>query len=157
MKKFVLLSALASLALMTGCASSQSAISNSRIRVRSFVDGCDVIKVRGDQVWYVHKAYELPGRWQGCNEPTLVNGEKWYPQWDGTVSDRFVIADKDNALPIEKEFTAETLKVTSNTVLGDLIGVQYPSAENDYTFSVTLDDRGAEGASWYELGLDWED
>ena len=31
------------------------------------------------------------------------------------------------------------------------------AADNDYTLSVTLDDLGAEGASWYEFGVSWDD
>ena len=28
---------------------------------------------------------------------------------------------------------------------------------NGYTLAITLDDRNAQGASWYEVGIEWED
>ena len=160
MKRFALLSVFASLALlMGGCVSNDGVdTSNCRMRVRVFIDGADVIKIRGDQVWIVHKAYELPGRWMGSNEPVIVNGsEKWFPVWNGTLSDRYTIEDKDHALPLNRAFTAETLDVSVKTSLGTFDVSEYPSAENNYTLTVSLDDRAADGASWNEIGLDWDD
>lgn len=160
MKRFALFSLFAScLLLLNGCVGNNTAdTSNCRIRFRSFIDGCDVVKIRGDQVWFVHKAYELPGHWMGCEEPSFVNGsEKWFPNWDGSVSDRYTIEDKERALPLKREFTAETLKITIKGDLGNVFVSEYPNEENDFTLAVTLDDRSAEGASWYEIGIDWDD
>lgn len=159
MKRVALLSVLASFAfLVGGCVSDNAAdLSSSRIRVRAFIDGSDVVKIRGDQVWFVHKSFEFPGRWQGCNEPILVNGAKWEPKWNGNLSDRYTIEDKDCALPLGKAFTKETMNVVAKSGLGNFFVSEYPSADNDYTLSVTLDDLGAEGASWYEFGVSWDD
>ena len=154
MKKTVFSVLLASAALaMTGCVSNSVDISASRLRIRSFVDGCDIVKVQGDKVWFEHQAYALPGQWMGFNEPTFVNGQRWQPTWTGSDSDKFTA---DAALPA-REFTADTLKVVSNTGLGRATVAEYPSKANGYTLAITLDDRNAQGASWYEVGIDWED
>ena len=160
MKRVALLSVLASFALLAGgcICDNASDISNSRLRVRAFIDGSDVVKIRGDQIWIAHKSFEFPGRWQGCNEPIIVKGtEKWYPVWDGNLSDRHTIEDKERALPLKKAFTKDTMNVAAKTGLGNFYVSEYPSADNDYTLSVTLDDLGAEGASWYEFGVSWDD
>ena len=159
MKRFVILSLLASLALVSGGCVTQSGadLSNARIRVRAFIDGCDVVRIRGNQVWIDHAGYELPGRWQGSNEPIILNvTQKWYPTWDGYRSDKCTIEDGDRALPEKKEFSQDTLSVQGKLGLGVLFVSEYPSADNDYTLSVTLDDSSAEGASWYEFGVFWD-
>ena len=158
MKKIALSALLATAAIaMTGCISNSVDVSTSRLRIRSFIDGCDVVKIQGDKVWFEHQSYSFPGAWKGFNEATLVNGEPWLPAWTGLVSEKFEIANKEAALPANREFTAETLKVAGNCGLGRFSVGEYPSAANDYTLSVTLDDSTAEGASWYEIGIDWED
>lgn len=157
MKRFALFSVFASLALLLGGCSTPAPMSN-RLSVMAYVDGSDVVKVRGDQIWIIHKAYELPGRWMGVNEPVIVNGDqKWFPNWNGTESDRYTIEEKDRALPLNREFTSDTLDVSSKTGLGNFFVSEYPNKDNNYTLSVTLDDRAAEGASWYGFGLDWDD
>ena len=158
MKKFAFSVLIASAMLaLTGCISNSVDMASSRLRVRSFVDGCDVVKVKGDKVWYEHKAYSLPGQWMGFDQPTFVNGEKWTPNWDGSNSDQYTIADKQAALPANRAFTADTLKVVSKAGLGNVFVSEYPSEQNGYTLAITIDDRGADGASWYEFGLQWED
>lgn len=162
MKKFALLSLFAvSSLLLNGCVSAQHAVSdtsNCRVRVRAFIDGCDVIKIRGGQIWIAHKAYELPGRWMGCNEPVIINGdEEWYPNWNGSLSERHEIEDKERILPTKRAFTSDTMVVSIRGELGTVFVSEYPNEENGYTLSVTLDDRTAEGASWYEFGVDWDE
>ena len=158
MKKIAFSALLATAILaMTGCMSNSIDVSSSRLRVRSFIDGCDVVKIQGDKVWFEHKTFSFPGAWKGFNEATFVNGEAWTPAWNGMVSDKFEIANKESALPAQRAFTADNLKVYANCGLGRFSVAEYPSADNEYTLAITLDDSTAEGASWYELGIDWED
>lgn len=154
MKKTVFSVLLATVALaMTGCVTNTVDTSTSRLRIRSFIDGCDLVKIQGDKVWFEHQSYALPGQWMGFTEPTFVNGVAWQPAWNGSTSDQFTM---DTALPA-REFGNETLQFLSNTGLGRAVIAEYPSEANGYTLSISLDDRNAQGASWYELGIDWED
>lgn len=158
MKQFAFSVLLASAMLaVSGCVSNSVDMASSRLRIRSFVDGCDVVKIKGDKVWYEHKSFSLPGQWMGFNQPTFVNGEKWMPTWNGSNSDQYEIADKECALPANRDFTADTLKVVSSGGLGNVYVSEYPNEGNGYTLSLTVDDRTADGASWYEIGLKWED
>ncbi len=158
MKKTVFSVLIASAMLaVTGCITSTVDMASSRLRFRSFVDGCDVVKIKGDKIWYEHKAFSLPGKWMGFDEATYVNGEKWIPNWSGSNSEQYEIADKQAALPENRAFTSDTLKIASNASLGNVFISEYPSEENGFTLAITIDDRGADGASWYEFGLSWED
>lgn len=144
--------------LFSGCDTTAGDGKDARLVIRSFIDGADSIMVRGDQVWYEHHAYELPGQWLGGNEPTVINKEhEWIPLWDGSVSDKFVLPDKQSALPPKKAFTAETLAVNVKRGWGKVTVAEYPSAENNYTLKLTIDDRGPDGAHWYNISLDWDD
>ncbi len=143
--------------LLAGCATTQDDTTSARLRVRSFIDGADSLIVRGDQIWFEHHAYELPGRWMGGDEPTIINGEyEWRPVWTGSVSDRFRIPDPESALPPNRSFDADTLRVTHRGGWGSVVVSQYPAADNGYTLIVTIDDRGPEGATWYTVGIDWD-
>lgn len=147
----------ASVGMMAGCASVQKDSSAAKLRIRTLIDGSDTLMVRGNQMWFIHDAYEFPGRWGGGDEPTYINDVKWMPTWKGKRSDRFVIADPAAALPANKAFTAETLKVVVKGGWGKVTVAEYPSAANFYTLAITIDDLGPKGASWYKLHLDWND
>src|SRR5262249_4650836 len=54
------------------------------VTVRADIDGRDVVHVRGTQVSYVHRNWQLPGRWNGHNEATYIDGAAWMPTWNGS-------------------------------------------------------------------------
>jgi len=137
-----------------GCATTNDQ-DDAKLVIRSLIDGSDDLMIRGDQVWFVHSSYELPGRWQGGNEPTYLNDEEWLPVWQGSNSDKYVIQDKDAALPANTAFTEETLSVTAKGGHGKVVVSEYPSADNDYTLKMQIDDRGPDGANWYRIRINW--
>lgn len=144
--------------LFTGCATLSDKEMDANLTVRTFIDGADLLMVRGDQVWFKHLAYELPGCWQGGDEYTYINGDQlWKPVWKGNDSNKEQILDKDRALPPNKAFTADTLKVKSSGSFGRVDVAEYPSADNDYTLVLSIDDRGPDGAYWYNIGISWQE
>ncbi len=123
--------------------------------MRALIDGSDLVKVRGDKVWYEHISHSLPGAWVGDtdhtgNEPTVVNGVEWIPQWDGRISDAYTA--EGGFLPAERDVHV-AVRVIS--VRGRVVKVEHPSEDNDYTFTMMLDDDQQSGAAWYEVQLDW--
>jgi len=146
---------LAILGWVTGCATMDREAETAQIQIRTLIDGSDTIFIRGDQLWYVHEAYDLPGRWGGGNEPTYVNGEKWIPVWHNQISERYVIPDKDAALPPRRAFDENSLKVVAHGGWGQVAVTQYPNAENEHTLAIDIDDRGPDGASWYRIYVEW--
>ena len=136
--------------LSTGCLSVRVPEQTAKLRIRAFIDGANSFHIQGDTIQVRHHAYELPGRWRGANEPIYVNGDAWYPEWDGNVSSTYV--GFGSALP--KEPVTVSMAAYSAT-WGDVKIWQQPSAENDYTLTVSIDDRGPDGANWYTVDLDW--
>ena len=51
------------------------------IKIKALIDGADTIKIQGNKVWYEHESWDLPGKWQGRDENTLINDMPWHPTW----------------------------------------------------------------------------
>ncbi len=49
--------------------------------VRADIDGHSVLTIRGRSARWFHIDYAAPGRHNGKNEPTIINGTKWFPSW----------------------------------------------------------------------------
>ena len=120
------------------------------------IDGSDILKVSGNKLWYEHRNYQLPGTWvdhddASGNEPTFVNGQAWYPEWDGGTSRPYTAT-----APLLPEHTV--VKVTAVTVRGrgKVNVIEQPTEQNDYTLGVLLDDDPQDGAQWYEIHLRWQ-
>jgi hypothetical protein len=144
--------------LFVGCASTNEDEQGARLTIRSLIDGADRIMVRGDQIWFEHHAYDLPGQWLGSDEPTYVNKDnEWKPVWNGSLSEKFLIPEKESALPPNRAFTAETLEVSVKGGWGRMDVAEYPSADNDFTLVLSINDCGPDGAHWYEVRIDWDD
>ncbi len=137
-----------------GVATRGGETSANTVTIRAFIDGMDVVKLRADTLWYEHIAHVLPGAWvdhsdQSGNEPTVVNGVEWIPQWDGRFSTEHTVAGV--LLPAE---SAVSVTVVAISARGRVVLLEQPSEENDYTLSVLLDDPQS-GAEWYEVQLRW--
>lgn len=123
----------------------------AKLRVRGLFDGADALHIQGENLWITHYAYQLPGRWHGLEEPMFVNGEKWYPEWEGNQSDvlRGFGPDAFPSEPVEVNLSV------SSPMMGKVEIFQQPAEANDFTLIVTVDDRAPEGAHWYTLDIDW--
>jgi len=121
------------------------------IQVRAFIDGSDTIKIRGNELWYEHHKYDLPGKWQNSfDEPTIINDTEWKPEWDGLMSNRF--QDFSPGLPKK---ALEDITLTKIQGRGNVEITSRPAKENDYTLSIYLDDNQHGGAEWYEIKIEW--
>jgi hypothetical protein len=126
--------------------------SHKGIHIKAWIDGADMVHLKGHQLWYEHHAYVLPGKWgedqNGPNDknnlPTYVNGTSWYPKWLGLISERY--SHLHPPLPQK----ADSAVVVQSNGRGHVTVVQYPSQENDYTLSIFLEDDPP-GAAWYEV------
>ena len=97
----------------------------------------------------------MPGAWVGDvdysgNEPTVVNGVDWVPQWDGKASKAYTVTG--GLLPAESALTVTAVAVSAR---GRVVVLEQPSEKNDYTLSLLLDDDTQNGANWYEVQLRW--
>jgi hypothetical protein len=121
------------------------------IQIKAFIDGSDTIKIKGNELWYNHHNYDLPGKWQDhFDEPTIINGTEWKPQWDGNTSDRF--CDLSPALPKK---SLKNIALTKIQGRGNAEIKAKPCKENNYTLSIYLDDNQHGGAVWYKIKVEW--
>ena len=123
--------------------------SGRELRVRAFIDGTDVLKVRGSELWYEHKGDALPGKWAGNNKPTYVNKSEWMPEWEGSVSRPF-----ENVQPQFLPKPGATVSIAHKYGRGKATIVERPSEKNNQTLSIQLSDPDG-GADWLEVVVRW--
>jgi hypothetical protein len=121
------------------------------LTILSLIDGSDVLKIRGNEVWFEHRNFVLPGKWvddsdASGNEPTYINSEAWTPKWSGDVS--LPYAAKARLLPEGSQFD---VRLVTPHDRGSVTILQQPSAQNSFTLSILLDDDSASGAAWYQV------
>jgi len=125
------------------------------LHIKAFIDGSDYIKIRGNSIWYEHQRWDLPGKWHDGSrnithdEPTYLNGVAWRPEWQAKVSKRHQLTGP--ALPPKANDQIRVAKVKAR---GNVSIAETPTAENDYTLSILVDDR-ANAADWYEIVVEW--
>jgi hypothetical protein len=123
------------------------------VTILSLIDGSDVLKIRGNELWFEHRNFVLPGKWvddsdASGNEPTYINSEAWAPKWNGDVSLPYVF--KARLLPEGSQVDA---KLVTPHDRGSVTILQQPSAQNNFTLSILLDDDSVPGAAWYQVEL----
>ncbi len=132
--------------------STSTASSRHIIRIRALIDGADTVKIQGNKVWYEHESWELPGRWQGRDENTLINDAPWHPVWHFFV---------DRSKPYVEPQPAFAPKLPAEIKLKKLAGsgtvklTELPTAENPQTLAISIDNRPAMGADSYEVVIEW--
>lgn len=152
-KVFILIACIGSIfCILTGCSNFPLlGTPHGSIQIKAFIDGSDTIKIRGNELWYEHHKWDLPGQWQDSfDEPTIVNDTEWKPEWDEKTSDRF--CDLSPALP-KKPLKNITLTKIQGRGIVEIKAK--PAKENDYTLSIYLDDNQHGGAVWYEIKVEW--
>lgn len=122
------------------------------LRVRAEIDGRSELRMQGSLIWWHHFEFEPPGMW-GDDQPTFLNGEKWYPLWPGDES-AFCDCDssKDALLnpPLKSDGTAISIEMISGR--GTVTIVQQPSAANDFTASIEFSDPLPD-RDWLEVSI----
>jgi hypothetical protein len=128
------------------------------IKIRTLIDGADTVKIQGSKVWYEHHSWDLPGKWQGRDDNTLINGVPWHPEWIGNAGNS---RNSDPYLSLQPAFAPKSparIKLTKIAGRGEVGISQLPTPENHETLSVHLDDAPLEfqGADWYEVIIEWQ-
>lgn len=135
----LLVAFLTALTMVAGCSRKPD------LTVRAYIDGSDVIKVSGNRLWIEHDTAGLPGKL------IYVNGQAWTPTWTTNgVSSEFAGLNP----PFLARF-GQRIQVTKRIGRGVVSIQQFPSADNDQTLAVRIDDDDFGGADWYEIGISW--
>lgn len=127
------------------------------LHIRAFIDGRDMIKIKGVELWYEHLAWDLPGKWWDRagnikhDEPTYINGTAWKPEWQEKVSKPYRL---EQAIPFRQPNNQIVLKKIK--ARGSVSIAELPQQSNDYTLSILLDDNRFNAAQWYEFIIAWQ-
>ena len=122
------------------------------LSVLSLIDGSDILKLTRDRVWFEHESSDPPGKWQGRNEPTFVDGKEWTPAWRGKTCEPLEGLALPLPLPEGKELHVESIRAR-----GSVYVLEQPSDANGHAASIFFDDRRLSGADWYEIVVDIRD
>jgi hypothetical protein len=109
---------------------------------KAFVDGVDVVKLSGKNLWVEHLYDQLPSRMS-------INGKKWNPVWDKNTSADYELH------PAFKPRNPESIRLTKRTGRGAVFIMEEPTDENGGTLAIRVDDGGIGGADWYEFTVSW--
>ena len=135
-----------------------TAPSEMTITVRALIDGRSQLILKGKTAQWRHFDNAAPGMHGGRNEPTIINGTKWFPQWEDSDLDPEVRVSKavSNVFDgIEPALPPAAMTVTMTKIhCRDLASiVQQPAAKNDFTTIIEFNDDQSAGSDWYEVKL----
>ena len=110
---------------------------------RAVVDGSDVVKVSGSQLWIEHEDFSLPGQ-------IFINSKPWHPVWTDKMSAPF-----QGLSPAFNPRDSMKVKITQLKGRGPASIIQLPNSANDQTLAFRIDDNGWGGADTYEIRVTW--
>ncbi len=128
---------IAGLAFFNGCGQQRS------LTISADIDGSDVVKVSGNKLWIEHEDFQLPQR-------IIVNDKVWIPQWTTNMSTPFEGLQPPFALR-----DLQKIKVSKKAGRGKVTVVEIPTAENDQTLGIRIDDNEQGGADRYTIRVTW--
>jgi len=73
----------------------------NQVTILAYVDGPSDLHVTRQGMYWFNGINAKPGRHEGHNDPTYVNGTPWFPKWGKPQEDRGV--DKSAIYPIKLE------------------------------------------------------
>lgn len=85
--------------LLTMAFAAVAAAQESEVVIQALVDGPSELRVTKQGLYWVNGANAKPGRHEGRNEPTYVNGLAWIPVWQHNEEDRGIDKSDVFALP----------------------------------------------------------
>ena len=128
---------MAGLAFVSGCGRPHV------LTFRAVVDGSDVIKVSGSQLWIEHEEFQQPTQ-------IFVNGKPWHPVWTDKIS-----APLQDLSPAFHPRDPMKVKLTQTKGRGPVSIIQLPNPANEQTLAFRIDDNQWGGADTYEVRVSW--
>lgn len=149
MKKEIFLSAVLIVA--------SSIASASTITASAYIDGISSLIIQGDTIHWHHSDWAVPGRWDGNDFPTTINGFDWTPTWPSEGRNDFCNCDSSSITGLFSTLPASAITVTLNSLNspGLVTILAQPNLLNGYSLVVQFDDYYRGGASWYNIELSY--
>jgi hypothetical protein len=129
------------------------------IRVEALIDGRSHLILRGNTAQWYHLDYAAPGRHSFQNEPTIINGVEWFPEWPDIPNPEnrncYCYSDiYDCIVPplpfAEVPITLRLIQSRHETTI-----IQFPNSGNDYTLIIEFNDNYPSGSDWYTIEIDF--
>ena len=133
----LLLLGIAGLVFVSGCGRPHV------LAFRAVVDGSDVVKVSGNQLWIEHEEFQQPTQ-------IFINGKPWHPVWTDKLS-----APLEGLSPAFHPRDSMKVKLTQLKGRGRVSIIQLPTSANDQTLAFRIDDNSQGGADTYEIRVSW--
>jgi hypothetical protein len=144
---------LAPLVLTAGPALAQSSLHSDQVTVsylvRADIDGHSNLILSGQSAQWYNFDYAVPGRHMGKNNPTIINGTKWYPKWppltpNGNCNKCHSSIFTNVMPPVPQEVDAFYFRALS---CRDHCSARY----SDGVLVLGFNDNPSPGDAWYEV------
>ncbi|MHA2102497.1 MAG: zinc ribbon domain-containing protein [Candidatus Hodarchaeales archaeon] len=133
---------------------------NQVISFRALIDGEDDLLLRGNEIWYNHKEFYLPGLHDSNNFSTQINNYNWYPKFPYVNNGELDLVQESEPLKdysyIPKYKIDYSLELVEIPEDGSVVITQQPSVENNYTLLLSIHDGPVGGSWWYEFNILYE-
>lgn len=123
------------------------------ITFRAYVDGTDVVKLHGKELWIEHLTWQQPDK-------ISINGKGWKPVWnsDSTPTMPTWNNNRTETYRLSRAFNPgnpRKIQLTKLAGRGEIVIAEKPSSSNNQTLGIRVDDGPAGGADWYEFKVSW--
>ena len=112
------------------------------VKFKAFVDGTEIIKLSGGNLWIEHQDWKLP-------QTITVNGKKWNPAWNDKTSMKYSLSRAF------RPRSPASIQLTKQLGRGNISIAEMPSAANNQTLAIKIDDGDFGGAGWYAFTVSW--
>lgn len=117
--------------------------------VRADIDGQSVLTLRGRTARWFHIDYAAPGRHNGQNNPTIINGTKWFPRWPQPGQNYFCRCYSSTFRKVTPRVPRNAVSVFVQAVsCRDSCSVRY---SDDGTLVIDFNDNPSPSDAWYEV------
>lgn len=123
--------------------------------IETLIDGPSELRVKKDGIYWINGGNAKPGRHDGQEEPTYVNGKSWRPNWRESEKDRGV--DRSATKSVDGIDPAKTeFKLVMVGFARDSVGIekrdQIQITRKGDELSIVIPDSQS-GSRWYRFEL----
>jgi hypothetical protein len=117
--------------------------------VRADIDGHSVLTLRGRTARWFHTDYAAPGTHNGQNNPTIINGTKWFPRWPQPGQNYFCRCSSSTFRKVTPRVPRNAVSVFVQAVsCRDSCSVRY---SDNGTLVIDFNDDPSSSDAWYEV------
>jgi len=153
------------LTLFIACSVGSIAYAETVIDIEAHIDGRDQLIINRNTLQWHHFDYAAVGRHVGANSPTIIyttesgtieRGWEWVPDWSEPVPDEIRFEAFSSVFTnLNPAFPTDGVQWSVTTLLGrgEVNIIEQPSAGNDFTLVVEIDDNPFGGSRFYAIRL----